>query len=210
MSATSQRWRTWNQKIHIYVGLYFLVFIWLFSVSGLLLNHHWSFAEFWPQRRQAKLERTIVPPTASTDLERARDLMRQLGLAGEIESTTTRASQERFDFRVARPGFNAEVSADLAHRTATAQETRVNGWGVFRTLHTFTGVRLSAPTAERDWWLTKLWSFSMDAVCVGVAVLILTSLALAYERREHRLGSTVALAAGMLACGYFVFGLNWL
>jgi len=210
MSATSQRWKTWNQKIHIYVGLYFLVFIWLFSVSGLLLNHHWSFTEFWPQRRQAKVERTIVPPVGATDLERARDLMRQLGIGGEIEWTATHATPERFEFRVARPGFNAEVSADLAHRTATAQETRVNGWGVFRTLHTFTGVRLNAPTAERDWWLTKLWSFSMDAVCVGVVALIATSLVLAYERRERRLASAVALAAGVLTCGFFVFGINWL
>ena len=39
-------WRTWNQKLHIYLGLYFLVFLWLFAVSGLLLNHGWQFAEF--------------------------------------------------------------------------------------------------------------------------------------------------------------------
>ena len=29
---------TWNRKLHIYVGLYFLTFLWLFSFSGLLLN----------------------------------------------------------------------------------------------------------------------------------------------------------------------------
>lgn len=44
--------RIWNRRIHNYVGLYFLVFIWLFALSGLLLNHSdWTFAEFWPSAK---------------------------------------------------------------------------------------------------------------------------------------------------------------
>ena len=30
---------TWNKKLHYYLGLYFLLFLWLFSFTGLLLNH---------------------------------------------------------------------------------------------------------------------------------------------------------------------------
>jgi hypothetical protein len=97
-------------------------------------------------------------------LRRAQDLMRQLGLAGEIEWTVTRPTPQRFDFRVQRPGRTVDVRIDTAKQTATVQEISLNGWGVFRTLHTFTGTRSNAPSAERDWWLTKLWSFSMDAL----------------------------------------------
>ena len=32
--------RRWNKKIHIYLGLYMLLFLWLFSISGLFINHH--------------------------------------------------------------------------------------------------------------------------------------------------------------------------
>ena len=203
-------WKSWNQKIHIYLGLYFLVFLWLFAVSGLLLNHGWQFAEFWPQRKESRRTQAISLPNAATDLLRAQDLMRQLGLAGEIEWTAARPTPERFDFRVQRPGRTVDVRVDLPKQSAAVQEIRVNGWGVFRTLHTFTGTRANAPAAVRDWWLTRLWSFSMDALAVGLVLLVITSLVLAIERREKWLGAAIALGLGVGACGFFVLGLRWL
>lgn len=202
--------KSWNQKVHVYLGLYFLVFLWLFALSGLLLNHGWQFAEFWPQRKQTSREQAINLPDAASDLPRALDLMRQLGLAGEIEWTATRPTPERFDFRVQRPGRTVDVRVDLATQSATVQEIRVNGWGVFRTLHTFTGTRANAPTAQRDWWLTKLWSFFMDALAIGLVLLVATSVVLAIERREKWLGAAIALGLGVGACGFFVVGLRWL
>lgn len=203
-------WKSWNQKIHIYLGLYFLVFLWLFAVSGLLLNHAWRFTEFWAQRQQTNREQRVTMPSADMDLLRAQDLMRQLDLAGEVEWTATRPTAQRFEFRVQRPGRTVDVRVDAEKQIATIQEIRVNGWGIFRTLHTFTGTRANAPTAERDWWLTKLWSFSMDALAVGLIVLVATSLVLAIERRDKWFGSAVALGLGGAACGFFVFGLRWL
>src|SRR5689334_7264943 len=114
--------KSWSQKIHIYLGLYFLIFLWLFSVSGLLLNHHWSFADFFPNRRQTNSERPITPPTATADFARARELMTQLGLEGEIEWTAVRPTPEHFDFRVARPGHFVDVKADFVKRSASLQE----------------------------------------------------------------------------------------
>ena len=209
-TAARRAWKTWNQKIHIYLGLYFLVFLWLFALSGLLLNHGWRFAEFWPQRSETKREQSITMPATSTDLSRAHDLMRQLNLAGEIEWTATRPTAERFDFRVQRPGRTVDVRVDVGKQTAAVQEIRINGWGVFRALHTFTGTRANAPTAERDWWLTKLWSFSMDALAAGLVFLMLTSAVLAFERRDKWLGAAISFTLGMLVCGFFVFGLRWL
>lgn len=203
-------WKTWNQKLHIYLGLYFLLFLWLFAVSGLLLNHGWRFAEFWPQRKESKREQRIALPEAGSELARAQALMRQLDLAGEIEWTAARPTPQRFDFRVQRPGRTVDVRVDVAGQVATVQETRVNSWGVLRALHTFTGTRANAPTAVRDWWLTKLWSFSMDALAVGLVLLVITSVVLAIERRDKWFGSALALGLGVAACGFFVFGLRWL
>lgn len=211
VAAPARRsWKAWNQKIHIYLGLYFLVFLWLFALSGVLLNHGWQFAEFWSQRKQSSREQNITLPSVATDLLRAQDVMRQLGLAGEIEWMATRPTSERFEFRVQRPGRTVDVRIDTAKQSATVQEIRVNGWGVFRTLHTFTGTRANAPTAQRDWWLTKLWSFSMDALAVGLVLLVLTSGVLAFERRDKWLGAGISVTLGILACGFFVFGLRWL
>src|SRR5947209_13879893 len=83
---------TWNRKLHYYLGLYFLLFLWLFAFSGLLLNHSsWKFAQFFPNRKVSKLERSIQSPVAASDMEQAKDLMRQLGIHGEIEWTSPRS-----------------------------------------------------------------------------------------------------------------------
>src|SRR5438876_8896753 len=77
---------TWNRKTHYYLGLYFLFFLWLFLLTGLMLNHgSWSFASAANQRVETKYERTIEVPTEAADVDRARDLMRQLGLTGELD-----------------------------------------------------------------------------------------------------------------------------
>src|SRR5437764_6608656 len=89
-SAGLALFEKWNRKVHYYLGLYFLFFLWLFSLTGLLLNHSWKFAEFWPNRRISISDRPIRPPAQADDLHETKDLMRQLGLDGEVEWTAAR------------------------------------------------------------------------------------------------------------------------
>jgi hypothetical protein len=48
------------------------------------------------------------------------------------------------------------------------QQSDVNLWGVIKALHTFTGVQMDDPRNSRDWALTSVWAFSMDAVAIGL------------------------------------------
>lgn len=203
-------WQAWNRKLHIYLGLYFLVFLWLFALSGLLLNHGWRFTEFWNQRRQTKTEHVVQSPRVADDLGRARALISQLDLAGEIEWTTTRPAAERFSFRVVRPGRIVDVTADLGRGSAVVEEIQVNAWGKLRMLHSFNGQPANARSAGRDWLWTRLWTFAMDALAVGLILLVAGSLVLAYERRERRIGAAIALGLGLAISGFFVFGLRWI
>src|SRR5690606_38727427 len=99
---------------HMYIGLYFLFFIWLFAFSGLMLNHpNWRFQKFWDQREQSSFQRPVRPPAGDTDLARAEDLMNQLDISGEVQWTANHPQPGRFDFRTTRPGRIIEVKADL-------------------------------------------------------------------------------------------------
>lgn len=201
----------WNRKLHFYMGLYLLLFLWLFAFTGLLLNHpQWQFAEFWPTRLQTGFERQIIPPPAALDLDQARDLMRQLGLRGEIEWTVTRKDQARLDFRVARPGSVFEVRSDLATGRASVQRIELNGWGVARLLHTFTGVRVQDERNSRDWVLTTIWAYAMDAVALGMILMTLGSLYMWWQQRQKRRAGIASLILGTLCCGFFAVGLRWL
>jgi hypothetical protein len=201
----------WNRKLHYYCGLYFLFFLWLFAFSGLLLNHtHWKFAEFWPQRHQSTFERSIEPPHSGGDLEQARDIMRQLGLHGEVEWTVTQQDPARFDFRVIRPGHVYEVKSDLNARRANVQQIALNAWGVLHVIHTFSGVRIGNPRMQRDWLPTTLWAYSMDALAAGLLFMVFSSLYMWYGLKQKRRWGVVALVLGVASCGLFLTGLAWI
>jgi hypothetical protein len=200
----------WNRKAHFYLGLYFLLFVWLFSLTGLLLNHpKWTFAQFWPTRKQTAFDKTIVRPPEGSDLPKARDIMRQIGVVGEIEWTATRADSDRLDFRATRPGEINEIKTDIANGIAHIQRIELNTWGVMHVLHTFTGVRMGDSRNNRDWVLTSVWSVAMDAVAFGLIVMTLGSYYMWLRLPRKRLWGAVALSIGWCACGWFVFGLGW-
>src|ERR1044071_3663565 len=101
------RLERWNRKLHYYAGLFLLFFMWLFSITGLVLNHPtWSFAESWTKRKETNSERAITAlgPELRGDLAQAREIMRQLGIEGDILWTTTRTDANLFEFQVRRPG----------------------------------------------------------------------------------------------------------
>ena len=81
--------------------------------------------------------------------------------------------------------------------------------GVMHLLHTFTGVRMGDTTNSRDWMLTTVWAISMDAVAVGLVVMVLSSYIMWYRLKPKRRGGVVALLLGFATCGVFVAGLSW-
>jgi hypothetical protein len=201
----------WNRRSHYYLGLYLLFFCWLFVLTGLLLNHpRWQFAQFWPNRVQTTSEHQIVISPMTTGPERAREVMRQLSLAGEIQWPPTQAASGRFKFQVSRPGLIADVTIDLASGRAVVQRNDLNAWGVMNVLHTFTGMRAGDIANERDWILTSVWALSMDAVALGLIWMVISSYVMWYRLPAKRRGGIVALMLGFAACAAFVAGLQWL
>lgn len=201
----------WNRKLHYYIGLYLLLFLWLFSFTGLLLNHpKWTFAEFWANRRQSTFDQQIQPPPPGTDVLQAKDIMRQLDLHGELEWTKTRSDLRHLDFRVSRPGHIVEVKTDLERNRAAIQQIDLNAWGIMRILHTFTGVRMADPINQREWSLTILWALCMDAFALGLILMVLGSVYMWWIQPQKRRLGLVALGLGIFTCGFFVIGLRWL
>jgi len=203
----------WNRKLHFYAGLFLLFFLWLFALSGLLLNHpSWSFAESWNNRKETNYDReiTALGPEVKGDLGQAREIVRQLGIEGEILLTTARTDAGPFDFQVRRPGHFFFIKADLARKRVTVRQADVNLWGVIKVLHTFTGIQVDDASKRRDWVLTAIWAYSMDAVAAGVIFMVLSSLCMWFELPQKRVLGAVVLGVGLLSCGLFCIGLRWL
>jgi hypothetical protein len=203
----------WNRKLHFYAGLFLLFFMWLFAFSGLVLNHpRWSFTEFWNKRKETNYEREITGPGPEVkgDLAQARQILSSLGVEGELMWTTTRTDPNQFEFQVRRPGYFFFIKADLARGRVRVRQSEVNLWGVMRALHTFTGVQMDDPRNSRDWALTSMWAWSMDAVAAGLIFMVLSSWYMWLELPQKRVPGAVVFGLGGLFCGLFCVGLRWL
>jgi len=203
----------WNRKLHFYSGLFLMSFLWLFAFSGLLLNHPaWTFHEHWKNRKETNYERAIVPPgrEAGGDLDQARNIMRQLGVEGDILWTTTRTDPGLLDFQVRRPGHFFFIKANWTKGSATVRQADVNLWGIVKALHVFDGNVADDPRNTRDWALTYLWAYSMDAVAAGLIFMVLSSVYLWLQLPQKRRTGAIVLSLGCLSCGLFCLGLRWL
>ncbi len=202
----------WNRKLHFYSGVFMLFFLWLFAFTGLLLNHpDWTFHENWKNRHETTVERAIVAPGADAvgDLGQARDIMRQLGIDGEILWTTTRTVPSQFEFQVRRPRHFYFIKADWGQGKATLRQADVNAWGIMKVLHAFTGNVADDPRNRRDWVLTTVWSYSMDVVAAATIQMVLGGIYLWIRQPGKRWAGGIALGLGTLICGVFCVGLRW-
>jgi len=133
-----------------------------------------------------------------------------LRIEGEILWTTTRTDPNQFEFQVRRPGHYYFIKADLAQNRVTLRHSEVNTWGVMKVLHVFSGASMDDPRQSRDWALTTVWAYSMDAVATGLIFMVLSSLYMWWELPQKRLLGAVVLGLGSLICGLFCVGLRWL
>lgn len=206
MSSSARAFEKWNRKIHFYLGLYFLFFLWLFSLTGLMLNHgEWRMSRAANARAEERSDRTVTVPVGGTELDRVTDVMGQLGLVGEIDVPAQPPGW--LVFNTSRPNEANQVRVNLADGRASVQHFDNSPWATFRVFHTFSGSRYNQPASQRDWVLTKVWALAMDALAVGLIATVLGSYYMWWRLKpNHRLG-IVALAVGFLSCGWFVRGI---
>lgn len=195
---------TWNRKLHYYLGLYFLFFLWLFSLTGLMLNHQQWFRDLY-ERRETKYDTPIEAPAGDSQVARTRDAMRQLKLEGEIDWPAAQPVGH-LDFSVSRPNGSAQVRVDVNAKKAYVREFENGHFHAFQIFHTFSGSRFNQPASQRDWIMTSVWVFAMDAFAAGLIVMVLGSYYMWWRLKKRKAVGLSALAAGFAICGMFVAG----
>ena len=131
--------------------------------------------------------------------------MRQLNLRGEVDWP---ASQPvgHIDFNVARPNGSAQVRVDLYAKHAYVKEFENGHLHAFQIFHTFSGARFNQPAIRRDWIMTSIWVFAMDALAAGLIVMVLGSYYMWWRLKKLKTLGVAALAAGFAICVAFVAG----
>jgi len=100
------------------------------------------------------------------------------------------------------------VRVDLTAKQAYVREFRNRPLHAFQIFHTFSGSRFNQPASERDWMVTSVWVFAMDALALGLVVMVLGSYYMWWQLKKKRTLGFFALAAGFASCGAFVAGIS--
>jgi len=192
-----------NRKLHIHIGLFLVLFIWLFSLSGLLLNHgNWKFTSFWEQRKETKRVSSIKVHNGLDSLNMIKDIITQLKISGEVQNT--QLNSDSVDFQISYPGHIKNVHVDLHRGICIEKDIQFNFWGKLRTLHTFNGANRQNEDAGPNWLITRIWKFSMDAIAVGLVIITISSWLMWYKIRSNYPFSALVFIAGFIIAIYFV------
>jgi hypothetical protein len=204
MPSFASTLEVWNRRLHYYLGLYFLFFLWLFSLTGLMLNHQQWFTDLY-DRHEVSYDPEIETPAGDTRAEQTLDVMRQLNFRGEVDWP---ASQPvgHIDFNVARPDWSARVRVDLNARQAYVKEFKNGTMHTFQIFHTFSGTRFNQPASRRDWAMTTAWVLAMDALAAGLIVMVIGSYYMWWRLKQRRTLGVITLTLGYAICGAFVLG----
>ena len=194
----------WIHKLHIHLGLFLLLFIWLFSISGLLLNHgKWETSNFWKKREESK---TVVPVRILEERESAaivKSVISQLNISGEISNV--KMWPDSLHFRLAAPGHVRNLQVDFGAGLCTQTELKFNWSGKIQTLHTFNGANKTDADLQPNWLVTRIWRTSMDGIAIGLILLCVSSWIMWYRIKEYYPWGWIILTGGIGAAIYFVF-----
>ena len=193
-----------NRKLHIHFGMFLLLFIWLFFISGLIIHHgNWKFAKFYEKRIESKQH--FVLPVGNLDDKSvlANKVKKNLNISGEIQNMKIKNGS--IDFRVSSPGLLHDIHIDQNTGNGTMKIMKYNFWGKLHTLHLFNGMNKNNPSVTPNWIVTKLWRLMMDITAVILIILCLGSWIMWYKvRRDYRLGY-IFLGVGLMISVYFIF-----
>jgi hypothetical protein len=154
-------------------------------------------------RLETSYDVSIRTPAGESDRERTRDAMDQLNLRGEIDWPAAQPVGH-LDFSVSRPNGSAQVRVDLNAKQAFVREFRNNGGHAFQIFHTFSGSRFNQPASRRDWIVTDVWVWAMDALAAGLVIMVIGSYYMWYRLKPKRTLGVAVLIAGVLSCAAVV------
>lgn len=188
----------WTRDLHLYLGLFISPFLLLFAGSVFFLNHAKVAPAQWS--RVEAVHNLRVPDNLGQLRGRdaaaaAREILRQLGLRGEVGFTRFASRTRRFFFTVTTPGFEANVDVDAAAGTATVSSRTLGIWERLAYLHKMPGPH--NVEIRGNWGPTRAWGVLADATIYMTLFITLSGVYLWWSLRAERRVGLAMLSAGV-------------
>jgi len=196
----------WLRNLHLYLGLFISPFVLLFAVSVFYLNH-------------GKLRQDTLPPGETFQdlrlpdgfdrvkgreaVERARAILPQVGVSGEIGFLRYVASDRHLIFPVSKAGLETTVDVDLDARSATVMRRQMSLWESLAYLHKMPGPHLVA--IRGNWIGTRVWRGFADATIYLILFISFSGIYLWWALKAERRIGLVLVTAGVATFSGLVY-----
>jgi hypothetical protein len=196
----------WTRDLHLCLGLFVSPFVIAFAVSVFFLNH--------AKVDQAVAASVVTIPDvtipAGLDVargreaaERARELVNQAGLTGEIGFVRYVRSEQRVVIPVSRPGLEATVDVDLARRMAVISQRPTGLLESVAYLHKMPGPHNA--DLRGNWFWIRLWRWPADWTVYALLIISASGLYLWFAIKAERRVGLAVLAAGAVCFAAYVY-----
>ena len=203
-----QAFYRWTRDLHLYLGLFISPFVLVFAVSVLFLNHakiDTSAGTTTETFRDVTIPPGLEGARGRDAVERARTIVDQVGVAGEIGFVRYNARAQRIVIPVARPGLDVVVDVDTATRTATVARRHTGLLESTAYLHKSPGPHNA--DLRGNWLWTRAWRHLADAIVYLLLFVSATGLYLWFAIRAERRVGLALLGAGALTFMVLLYGI---
>lgn len=197
----------WLRDLHLYFGLFISPFVLLFAVSVFYLNH----AKLIPGELPDETYSNLTIPQGFDRLkgieavERAKTLLPQVGVAGEIGFLRYIPKDRRLVFPVSKAGSEATIDVDLDARTAVVKRRSMSVLESLSYLHKMPGPHNVA--IRGNWIGTRIWRVFADTTIYLLLFISLSGIYLWWAIKAERRAGLVLLAAGAVTFFGLIFAI---
>jgi hypothetical protein len=191
-SSCSVRLRHWMRCLHLYMGLFISPFLVIFAVSAILVNHGWRAPDATAATHR---QVAIALPESLLGLDRAREILRQANVAGEVDFFHD--TPEGFRILVSRPSRKITIGVNLSARTADIEDRPATLAERLVYLHKYPGPHNA--NIRGNWLFTRLWGVLSDGTVYLLLFVLIAGLYLSLTLKSERTAGLVFLAAGGLS-----------
>jgi hypothetical protein len=183
----------WIRDLHLYFGLFVSPFILLFASSVFFLNHVKVPTERWTSVKtfqNLRIPGGFDRMKGREAVERAREILPQLGETGEIGFLRYVQTNRHLIFPVSKPGVETMVDVDLGARSASVSRRETSLWERLAYLHKMPGPHNVA--IRGNWIGTRVWHRFADATIYLTLFISVSGIYLWWAlKAERRIGLTL-------------------
>jgi len=198
----------WTRDLHLYLGLLVSPFVIAFAVSVLFLNHakvDMRAATSVTTVRDVRIPAALETARGREAADRAREIVDQVGITGEIGFVRYVRKEQRFVIPVSTPGLETIIDVDVPSRTAVVSRRKMGILESVGYLHKSPGPHNA--DLRGNWFWTRLWRWLADGTVYLLLFISATGLYLWFAiKAERRIGFAL-LGAGAVSFFGLLYGL---